>query len=329
MRTVLVTGATGMIGANVCQRLTGQGDQVRAIARKPEGPDAISLRELGVEVVPGDITDLDCVQRAAQGVDGVIHTAALRGVPGATMANSLPPNVIGTINVLTASLMAGGPPVVQLLTSTFFNMWDAPQSEVMPLDLLFRNKDPYSVTKRLAYLEGFARVDAGQDIRFMLPGAAYGPSPCLENAMLHPNFNTRLVSAIRGEVDPRMPMLVPYVLADDCAYVCIAALDKGIKGERYIAMGRQQDVDTIANICNLACQIAGVPHRSEEVPRDQLDDPDVVAKYGTTMTSMAKASYPQPYFDSGVTQQRLGYVPTPLNEGLVITIDWMRRHELM
>jgi dihydroflavonol-4-reductase len=324
MKTVLVTGATGMIGANVCKQLINKGDLVRAIARKPEAPDATALRELGVDVVPGDIADLDAVLSATEGVDGVIHSAALRGVPGATIANSLPPNVIGTINVLTAAWMVGGPPVVQLLTSTFFNTWDAPRSEVSPLDLLFRNKDPYSVTKRLAYLEGFARVDAGQDIRFMSPGAAYGPSPCLENAMLHPNFNTHIAMAIRGEVDPQMPMLVPYVLADDCAYVCIAALEKGVAGERYLAMGRAQDVDTIAHILNRACEVAGVPHRTQEVSRDQLDDPAIVEKYGTTMISLAKAAYPQPYVDSSVTEQQLDYVPTPLDEGLAIAIEWMR-----
>lgn len=326
MKTVLVTGATGMIGSNVCKQLIDQGDRVRAIVRRPEAPDALALGALGVDVYPGDIADLDAVLRATEGTDGVIHSAALRGVPGATIANSLPPNVIGTINVLTAAWMAGGPPVVQLLTSTFFNTWDAPRTEVSPLDLLFRNKDPYSVTKRLAYLEGFARVAAGQDIRFMSPGAAYGPSPCLDNAMLHPNFNTHIAEAIRGDVDPQMPMLVPYVLADDCAYVCIAALEKGVSGERYLAMGRAEDVDTIAHILNEACEVAGVAHRTAEVSRDQLDDPATVAKYGTTMISLAKAAYPQPYVDSRVTEAQLGYVPTPLREGLAVTIEWMRRH---
>ena len=79
MKTVLITGATGMIGANICERLIDQGDRVRAIARKPDAPDAIALRAMGVDVVAGDIVDLDSVQQATDGVDGVIHTAALRG----------------------------------------------------------------------------------------------------------------------------------------------------------------------------------------------------------------------------------------------------------
>src|SRR5580698_1149529 len=159
MKTVLVTGATGLVGANVCERLIKQGDRVRAIARKPEGPDANALRELGVDILPGDIADSDCVNLATEGVDGVIHTAALRGMAGVTIADSVSANVMGTINVLTAALIAGGVPVVQLLTGTFFNVWDAPQSEHSPLDLMFINKDPYSLTKRLAFLEGLARVE--------------------------------------------------------------------------------------------------------------------------------------------------------------------------
>jgi nucleoside-diphosphate-sugar epimerase len=297
---------------------------VRAIARKPDSADSVALRELGVEVIPGDISDLACVQAAVDGADGVIHSAALRGLPGATIANSVPPNVIGTINVLTAAWVAGNVPVVQLLTSTFFNMWDEPQSEVSPLDLRLLNTDPYSITKRLAYLEGMGRVAEGQDIRFMLPGAAYGPSVCLENAMFHPNFNDRLALAIRGELAPQMPMVAPFVLADDCAFVCIAALDQGITGERYIAMGRSADVDTIAHICNRACDLAGVPHRIEEVPRDRLDDPEILERYGTTMPTLAKRTYPKPFFDSRRTEERLGYAPTALSDGLPMTIDWFR-----
>ncbi len=329
MKRILVTGATGMIGALVCERLVAQGDAVRTIARTPDGPDAVALRALGVEVLGGDLVDLDCVVRATDGVAGVIHTAALRGLPGATIAKSLDPNVIGSINVLAAATLAGGPPVVQLLTSTFFNMWDAPQSEVMPLDLEFRNRDPYSVTKRLAYLEGLARVQAGEDIRFMLPGAAYGPSPCEHSAMLHPNFNTRIAAAVRGETEQMMPMLVPFVLADDCAYVCVAALEKGVRGERYLAMGRSQDVGTIAAICNRACEIAGVQHRVEEVSPDRLDDPAVVEKYGVTMTTLAKRVYPDPYFDTSATERSIGYTPTPLDEGLATTIGWMRAHQYL
>ena len=327
-KTVLVTGATGLIGSRICGQLIRKGDKVRAIVRKPASPDGLALQAMGVELLAGDITDLKGVRQAAEGTDGVIHSAALRGLPTATIDVSLAPNVLGTINVLTAAHSLGVP-VVQLLTSTFFDMWDKPLTEFSTVDLMFRNTDPYSVTKRLAFVEGLARVAAGQDIRFMLPGGGYGPSDCLENGMFRPSFNDRIAAAIRGGMDPQMPLPVPFVLADDCAFVCIAALEKGAKGERYMAMGRQQDIDTIANVCSRACEMAGVPHRVAEVPKARLDDPAIVAKYGVTMTTLGKRDYPKPFFDSSFTQKRLDYVPTPLDQGLQVTIDWMCRNKII
>jgi len=329
MKTVLVTGATGLIGSNICEQLIGRGDRARTIARTPEGADARALRDLGVEVVKGDITDSACVEKATAGVDGVIHSAALRGIPGATIDRSIGPNTIGTIHLLAAAWAAGNLPVVQVLTSTFFEGWEAPLTEASPLDKLYRNTDPYSTTKRLAYVEGMVRMREGQDIRFMLPGAGYGTTPCLENGMFHPSFNSRIQLAIRGKLDAQMPMRVAYVTGGDCAFVCVAALDKGTTGERYIAYGRQKDADTIANICNRACAIAGVSHRVEEVPRSKLDDPEIIAKYGQTMPTLAKRPSPEPLFDSSFTEKKLGYTPTGLEEGLTRTLDWMRRHEFI
>jgi dihydroflavonol-4-reductase len=329
VKTVLVTGATGLIGANICVQLVKRGDKARTIARKPDGADARALKKLGVEVIGGDITDRKCVEQATRGVQGVIHSAALRGIPGATNENSLGPNTVGTINVLSAAWAAGNVPVLQVLTATFFDGYSKSMSESSPLDKNFLNTDPYSLTKRLAYVEGMVRVKEGQDIRFMLPGAGYGTTPCLENGMFHPSFNSRIQLAIKGELNAQMPMMVPYVTGEDCAFVCVAALDKGTTGERYMAYGRQQDADTIANICNLACRVAGVKHRVEEVPRDKLDDPAIIAKYGQTMPTLAKRIAPKPLFDSSFTEKTLGYKPTPLDEGLKVTLDWMRQHKFI
>src|SRR6185369_2859058 len=197
-KTVLVTGATGLIGSCACEQLIRKGDKARAIVRKADAPDAKALRALGVDIVPGDITDMKSVREAVKGVDAVIHCAALRGLPGATVDKSFGPNTLGTIHVLTAAHELRIP-TVQVLTSTFFAN-DQALTESSPLDLLFRNTDPYSLTKRLASVEGLARVAEGQDIRFMLPGAGYGPTPCLENGMFSPSFNDRIAKAIRGEL---------------------------------------------------------------------------------------------------------------------------------
>ena len=72
MKRILVTGATGMIGALVCERLVAQGDAVRTIARAPDGPDAVALRGLGVEVKNvrerGQVPNLGCWRTAIEAV---------------------------------------------------------------------------------------------------------------------------------------------------------------------------------------------------------------------------------------------------------------------
>lgn len=76
--TVLVTGYGGFLGAEVCRQLLSRGFRVRGIARQHYP----ALQDLGVDCVRGSITDRDLCSRAAQGVDAVIHTAALAGVWG-------------------------------------------------------------------------------------------------------------------------------------------------------------------------------------------------------------------------------------------------------
>ena len=84
-QTVLVTGATGLAGANVCKLLVERGDAVRALARP--SADTGPLVELGVEVVTGDVTDPEAVLRAATGSDAAIHCAALLGGASQDMAD--------------------------------------------------------------------------------------------------------------------------------------------------------------------------------------------------------------------------------------------------
>ena len=73
-QTVLVTGATGLAGANICKLLTERGDHVRALAR--ETADTAPLAAFGVEIVTGDVTDADAV--AAGGSRGAIPPSTVR-----------------------------------------------------------------------------------------------------------------------------------------------------------------------------------------------------------------------------------------------------------
>jgi 2-alkyl-3-oxoalkanoate reductase len=73
----LVTGATGLLGSHIAERLVGRGDPVRALVRP--GSDASFLESLGVEIVRGDLCDPESCARAVRGVGTVYHSAAKVG----------------------------------------------------------------------------------------------------------------------------------------------------------------------------------------------------------------------------------------------------------
>ena len=65
MRRALVTGATGMLGSYLVQRLIDGGYAVRALVRNPERAQA--LREMRVEIVQGELADARAVLTATNG----------------------------------------------------------------------------------------------------------------------------------------------------------------------------------------------------------------------------------------------------------------------
>ncbi|MGB9640514.1 MAG: NAD-dependent epimerase/dehydratase family protein, partial [Anaerolineales bacterium] len=101
---VLVTGATGFIGSNLCHALVEHGYLVRAFHR-PTSNLAL-LKGLEIETFAGDITDLASLQIAMQGVDIVFHCAAQLG-QGSDFSKMKNITVNGTQNVVHAALENG------------------------------------------------------------------------------------------------------------------------------------------------------------------------------------------------------------------------------
>ena len=104
---------------------------------------------------------------------------------------------------------------------------------------------------------------------------------------------------------------------------------KGVAGERYLGFGRPEDVGGTPMFCNLALRGRRLDHRVSEVSVEELDDPEVAARYGPTLVDLARKQFPEPFFDNDRTVERLGYAPLSLREGLERTIPWLREHGLL
>src|SRR2546427_7783833 len=94
--TVLVTGASGLVGSHVVEALVARGETVRALVRPASRAAALRL---GAEAVAGDVTDPAVWQRAAHGVRAIVHAAAIvqrraprgRDLPGQRRGTPPPP----------------------------------------------------------------------------------------------------------------------------------------------------------------------------------------------------------------------------------------------
>ena len=75
---ILVTGGTGFVGPRVVHALRGRDLPVRAVVRNPSGRSATTLAAWGAELVPGDMTDAESLQRAVDGCEVVVHLVAIR-----------------------------------------------------------------------------------------------------------------------------------------------------------------------------------------------------------------------------------------------------------
>ncbi|HJQ19730.1 MAG TPA: NAD-dependent epimerase/dehydratase family protein [Gemmatimonadaceae bacterium] len=100
MRRALVTGATGLVGSHIVERLLRDGWQVRALARNVETSRSVLPDD--VKVHRGDVLDERSFAAAAQGCEVVFHTAANILVRGGWEAYRAT-NIDGTRNAIAAA----------------------------------------------------------------------------------------------------------------------------------------------------------------------------------------------------------------------------------
>ena len=142
---ILVTGATGRVGANLVKALSERGHEVRGLVR-PNSPRAAKLGPLDVEVVKADLADAEGVFKAAEGMEAIYHI-------GATMRarsdrDAFQSNLLGTFNVMEAA-KKGCPNLKRVV----FAATDAvvPHSgfipDLIPEDIAHRAGGIYGITK--------------------------------------------------------------------------------------------------------------------------------------------------------------------------------------
>lgn len=147
MSSYLVTGGAGFIGSHIVDRLILEGHQVRVLDNFFSGKMSNIEDNLDrIDLIKGDLRDLESVNRAVAGVDYVLHQAAMRSVPMSVkdpmVYNDV--NITGMLNLLLASRDAGVKRLVFASSSSVYGNNPAlPKTEDMLPDPI----SPYAVTK--------------------------------------------------------------------------------------------------------------------------------------------------------------------------------------
>ena len=159
MAHYLVTGGAGFIGSHLCEELTRRGERVRVADSLVTGNRGNLDHLPTVEFLEGDLADLGFARRATQGVDYVLHQAALPSVPRSVKdpVTSNRANVDATLNVLVAARDAGAKRLIFAGSSSAYgNTATLPKHEEMPSSPL----SPYALQKVVGeqYLQMFTTL---------------------------------------------------------------------------------------------------------------------------------------------------------------------------
>ncbi len=147
MSRYLITGGAGFIGSNLTERLLKDGQEVRILDNFESGQRK-NVEPFGndIELIEGDIRDVDLVTQSMQGIDYVLHQAALGSVPR-SIKNPVETNDVnanGTLNILIAARDAGVKKLVFASSSSIYGPTEVlPKVENMPPNPV----SPYALSK--------------------------------------------------------------------------------------------------------------------------------------------------------------------------------------
>jgi len=213
---VLVTGATGFIGGRLAEILATQGVPVRALVRT--WSRAARLARLPVELIGGDMLDLESLRRAAAGCRTIYHCAVDFAAGGRAIRRS---SAVGARHVLQAALDAGVERVVFLSTVAVYGA-DPPPGPISEDTPVRHEGDDYAdgkIDAEAAALDVHRRT--GLPVVILRPPIVYGP------------FSSRTVSLAQAIRAGRLALIADTAGVCNTLYVLLAATAPGAPGRAF------------------------------------------------------------------------------------------------
>lgn len=317
--TILITGATGHIGANLVRTLLAQGHNIRALVHQNRGP----VDGLDIEISEGDICDMASLLDAFKDIDIVYHLAAHISILQDELSLLETVNIGGTRNVVEACLQS------RVKRLVHFSSVHAMPDESMSLsegrlvpEAEYHLYPPYDWSKASAEIEVYKGLEKGLDAIILRPTAIVGPHdyrPSLFGEALIRLANGKLPALISGGFN--------WVDVRDVVQVAIRAGGCASTGARYVIGGHWV---SLCDVAKLVEQITGV-----SAPK--LVCPLWLARIGApVVTAIDRLTGKRPLYTSvslkAISSHRdlsykqtildLDYHPRPFEETIVDTLRW-------
>lgn len=322
--TILVTGSSGHLGANLVRRLLADQQSVRVLLR--QGSNNSALDGLAVEQVYGDLRDADAMVAAVQECDRIYHCAAnvstLDGDPQLKQ-DIYECNVLGTRNLLQAALKAG---VSKVVVSGSFSAVGhnptQPSDETVPFNP-FAQHLPYGFSKSFVEHECLKAYADGLNVVVAVSCAILGPNDFKPSRM-----GRTLIDFAKGKLRAYVPGGFEFVSARDIIEGHILCMERGRPGQKYIFSSQFLTVDQLMEI------FEDITGRSR--PRLRIPGP-LMAGIASAADAILPRWFPQVprRFTSGAVRilrmhrradchkarEELGYQPTSIQEAVQEAYD--------
>jgi nucleoside-diphosphate-sugar epimerase len=323
---VLITGGAGLLGRHLVTALLARGDRARVLALPAE--DTSWLEERGVAVHRGDIRRRETLVEPMQGVERVVHLAAMMGV-WRPLADYRAVNVAGTENVCRAALAAGVRRLVHISSWTVYGMdLPRPAGEDLPLTPF---PEPYALSKAEGD-ELVQRMISEERLPAVIvrPDQIFGPGD-----RLHFARTADRLRAGKGIIVGRGDNVLPLVYVSDVVQGLLLALEHERAVGEAFNISNDQPLTQEQFLTAIARETGGRPPRFH-VPYHVL----YAAGYAAERLAMITRSRRRPPITRlGVSflatdnrysiekaRRELGYDPVvPLLGGVRLTAHWYRR----
>ena len=321
---ILVTGATGHLGNVLVRELLKQGESVRVLVYPGERID--SIEDLHLEIVYGDVTNLDSLNSAFEGMDSVFHMAGIVSILPDYSELLEKVNVRGTMNVIQACLDRKVRRLVY--TSSIHALAEVPQGMVIDEEIPFSPEKAigaYGKSKARASLAVLEAVAGGLDAILVCPTGVIGPydfRPSRMGRLLLKAFKKGFQGIPEGYYD--------FVDVRDIALGEILAWRQGRSGETYILSGEKISLKSYLKLIQIAVgrEISIIPiplwlckigaFFSTLIYKINKKDPLVTKESLTIVRSNCSISCEKAKIE-------IGFSPRPIFETVKDTLFWFSR----